>query len=193
MTWATIHYQSESTMAVEFGFAERQKDAIKAMTGAEWDKSSKRWLVPVARLGDVVKLFWPELSIDYMVLRARDQALVRMFEGYVAMGVRFDVNNGKVVCDQPLLNEWLAANATVLHVNALHVALNTKKSTVKSMEAAVVAPTHVETPIAESGRVSASHTANGDIALWLRGTANAAKREERKGEMLKRKRRRPVA
>lgn len=178
MTWATIHYVTESTMAVEFGFAERQKNAIKEMTGAEWDKSSKRWLVPVARLGEVVKLFWPELTLDYMVLRARDQALARMFAGYMAMGVRFDVSNGKVVCDHAVLNEWLAANATVLHVNALPPA-QTAIERRKTAAGGILAQNYAEAPSVDSEPVSDSQEESRGVALWLRGVQNAATAEEK--------------
>lgn len=194
MTWATIHYATESTMAVEFGYAERQKEAIAAMTGAEWDKPSKRWLVPVARLGEVVKLFWPSVTIDYMVLRARDHALVRMFAGYLAMGVRFDVSNGKVVCDHAVLNEWFAANATVLHVNALQTAQKGPVCVSMSYPTPSDCALSGATPVQPSEALAPSpanrRDAKGaDLELWLKGSLNAAKREEAKGEMLKRKRR----
>lgn len=197
MTWATIHYVNETTMAVEFGYAERQKEAIAAMTGAEWDSDTRRWLVPLGRLGDVARLFFPNLTFDYRVLRARDHALVRVFENYMAMGVRFDVAANKVVCDQPLLNQWFAANSTELHVNALRIAqertTDPKKTTCESTERPRIdvssqnGQIHAEAHNVESRPVSASQGANGDIALWLRGAQNAAKREEDKAAMLKRK------
>lgn len=204
MTWATIHYVNETTMAVEFGYAERQKDAIAAMTGAEWDKSSRRWLVPVGRLGEVSKLFFPNLTFDYRVLRARDHALIRMFENYMAMGVRFAVVAGKVACDQPLLNEWFASNSTVLHVNALLSATDNKKMTSEATERPRIDvlsqndQIHVGAHIVESKSVSASHTAskqatdsqpqNRDIALWLKGVQNAVKNEERKAQLRRKQR-----
>jgi len=194
MTWATIHYVTESTMAVEFVFAKRQTDAIAAMPGAEWDKSTLRWLVPVARLGDVAKLFWPSVTFDYRVLRARDHALVRMFAGYMAMGVRFDVAGDKVVCDQPLLNEWFATNATVLHVNASHDAQ-------KAVERTGTPVAHPRSyPTLNDG---ASNGGNGgkpsqalepaqsirrgvDLSLWLTGVQNAVKQAEKKEQMIRR-------
>lgn len=204
MTWATIHYVTESTMAVEFVFAKRQKDAIAAMPGAEWDKSTLRWLVPVARLGDVAKLFWPSVTFDYRVLRARDHALVRMFAGYMAMGVRFDVAAGKVVCDHAALNEWFATNATVLHVNALALALKQARTAQNGSECASRSyPTsnsgapNGDDPGKPSQALETSppnrRDAKGaDLELWLKGSLNAAKREEAKGEMLKRKRQQKV-
>lgn len=197
MTWATIHYVTESTMAVEFGYAERQKDAIAAMPAAEWDKPSKRWLVPVARLGDVVKLFWPSVTLDYDVLRARDHALVRMFRDYMAMGVRFAVSNGKVVCDHAVLNEWLAANATVLHVNALQTAQNGPECVSRSYPTPIDGAPNGDNPGKPSQALEPSppnrRDAKGaDLELWLKGSLNAAKREEAKGEMLKRKRQQKV-
>lgn len=192
MTWATIHYVSDSTIAVEFGYAETQKDAIKRMAGAEWDKSGKRWLVPLGKLGDVVKLFFPSVTLDYAVLRARDEQMIRMFEGYMAMGIRFDVAGGKVVCDNPLINEHLSASSTALHVNALQAAQ--RRMTCEETERPridverQIDQMDVSAQKIESRPVSVAAQANGDIGLWLRGVVNASKAAERKSELLRRKR-----
>lgn len=196
MTWATIHYLTDSTMAVEFPFSQRHKTAIAQMTGAEFDGATKRWDVPVARLGDVVTFFWPNVTIDYAVLRARDEQLQAMFRGYRDMGVRFDVVGGKVVCDHAVLNDWFAAHSMALHVNALLVVLQSsdiKKEAPKPTERPRIdakrqdGQNHVAPTIVESRPVSASQTGNGDIALWLRGVVNAQKREDAKADMLRRK------
>ena len=188
MTWATIHYVTESTMAVEFVFAKRQTDAIAAMPGAEWDKSTLRWLVPVARLGDVAKLFWPSVTFDYRVLRARDHALVRMFAGYMAMGVRFDVSNGKVVCDHAVLNEWFAANSTVLHVNALQTAQNGPECVSRSYptlnDGASNGATHGKP--SQALEPAQSIRRGVDLSLWLTGVQNAVKQAEKKEQMIRR-------
>jgi len=52
MTHATIYHVSATTMAVEFDYDKDLKEAIAAMVGSEWDKPSKRWLLPISRLGD---------------------------------------------------------------------------------------------------------------------------------------------
>lgn len=203
MTWATIHYLTETTMAVEFGYAERQKEAIAAMPGAEWDKPSKRWLVPVARLGEIVKLFAYNVTLDYNVLRERDRQLKRLLQGYVNLGIRFDVAGGKVVCDHQILNEWFATNTTPLHVNALAGLLDTKKTSETAQNAAECVPRSYPTLIdgapnggngskpseaLGSSPANRRDTKGADLELWLKGSLNAAKREEAKGEMLKRKR-----
>ena len=196
MTWATIHYVSDSTIAVEFGYAETQKDAIKRMAGAEWDKSGKRWLVPLGKLGDVVKLFFPNVTLDYAVLRARDEQMIRMFEGYMAMGIRFDVAaqsadklptaGGKVVSDHALLNEWFKDHGTALHVNALMTCEASGRPRIDAERQ--IDQIDASAQKIESRPVSASQQANGDIGLWLRGVVNASKAAERKAEMLRRKR-----
>ena len=188
MTWATIHYVTESTMAVEFVFAKRQTDAIAAMPGAEWDKSTLRWLVPVARLGDVAKLFWPSVTFDYRVLRARDHALVRMFAGYMAMGVRFDVSNGKVVCDHAALNEWFAANSTVLHVNALQTAQNGPECVSRSYPALNDAASNGGNGSKPSQALEPAKSIRRgvDLSLWLTGVQNAVKQAEKKEQMIRR-------
>lgn len=186
MTWATIHYISDSTIAVEFGYAERQKDAIKRMAGAEWDKSGKRWLVPLGKLGDVVKLFFPSVTLDYAVLRARDEQMIRMFEGYMAMGIRFDVVGGKVVSDHALLNEWFATHGTALHVNALMTCEASGRPRIDVERQ--IDQMDVSAQKIESRPVSVAVQANGDIGLWLKGVVNASKAAERKAEILRRKR-----
>lgn len=186
MTWATIHYVSDSTIAVEFGYAETQKDAIKRMAGAEWDKSGKRWLVPLGKLGDVVKLFFPSVTLDYAVLRARDEQMIRMFEGYMAMGIRFDVAGGKVVSDHALLNEWFKDHGTALHVNALMTCEASGWPRIDSERQ--IDQIDVSAQKIESRPDSVAVQANGDIGLWLKGVVNASKAAERKTEMLRRKR-----
>lgn len=195
MTWATIHYLDSATMAVEFPYSQYHKDAISGISGAEFDKATKRWVVTVARLGDVVRLFWPNVTIDYAVLCARDEQLQAMFRGYMNTGVRFDVHGGEVVCDHALLNEWFAAHSTVLHVNALKAvqSSDSKKAFCKATEwplTALDSQGVTEAAKNDSGPVSASHKPNGDIELWLRGVVNAQKREERKADMLRKKRER---
>ncbi len=186
MTWATIHYISDSTIAVEFGYAETQKDAIKRMAGAEWDKSGKRWLVPLGKLGDVVKLFFPSVTLDYAVLRARDEQMIRMFDGYMAMGIRFDVAGGKVVSDHALLNEWFKDHGTALHVNALMTCEASGRPIIDSERQ--IDQIDVSAQKIESRPDSVAVQANGDIGLWLKGVVNASKAAERKAEMLRRKR-----
>lgn len=186
MTWATIHYVSDSTIAVEFGYAETQKDAIKRMAGAEWDKSGKRWLVPLGKLGDVVKLFFPNVTLDYRVMRARDEQMIRMFAGYRAMGVRFDVVGGKVVSDHALLNEWFKDHGTALHVNALMTCEASGWPRIDSERQ--IDQIDVSAQKIESRPDSVAVQANGDIGLWLKGVVNASKAAERKTEMLRRKR-----
>lgn len=116
--WATIHYVDATTMAVEFPFEAARKAAIGAMSGATWDKTSSRWKLPVQRLGDTVKLFWPNVTIDYEVLRARDEQIKRLIRQYMACGVRFNIVGGKVRCDHELLDNWLQKHGTSLHVQA---------------------------------------------------------------------------
>lgn len=203
MTWATIHYLTDSTMAVEFPFSQRHKTAIAQMTGAEFDGATKRWDVPVARLGDVVKLFWPNVTIDYAVLCARDEQLQAMFRGYRDMGVRFDVVAGKVVCDHAMLNDWFAEHSTALHVNALLAVDGAKKGDAKPTERPMPHSRSYPTPMTLSPngdtpvkpsealltpKAIQRDAKNADLAIWLQATQNAARREEAKADMLRRKR-----
>lgn len=177
MTHATIHHINAETMAVEFDYNKDLKDTIAAMIGSEWDKPSKRWLLPIARLGDVVKLFWPNVTLDYDVLRARDEQLKRMFRQWQTLGVRFWLEAGKVQCDHALLNEWFAANGNKLHAVALEAALSEQPAPAP-VRVATTPPAEVDDP---------------GLALWLRGAKNAVVAEEKKTAMLAAKKRKRVA
>lgn len=176
MTHATIHHINASTMAIEFAYDKDLKEAIAAMLGSDWDKPTKRWLLPVARLGDVVRLFWPNVTLDYDVLRSRDEQLKRMFRQYQQSGVRFWLDDGRVHCDHALLNEWFAANGNKLHAAALEA--------VQAEQPARATLFKVDYPIADKD--------DPGLALWLRGVKNARVAVEKKTAMLaakKRKRR----
>lgn len=164
-THATIRLIDASTVSIEMSpFSEFHKDKIKALFGSEWNK--KLWLVPLCRLGDVVKIFIPHVSIDYDVLRARDVQLCQVFRQYMACGVQFDVVGGKVVSDHPLLNEWLVESSSQLHVNALEAARKPQ-------------PAPVELPVDNYATVPTRL----DTALW-NGIQNASKAKARKEKIL---------
>ena len=174
MTTTTIHHIDSTTLAVAFDFDATKKEVVAAMTGAQWQKAEKRWTLPVARLGDVVKLFWPDVSIDYDVLRARDEQLRRLFRQYRACGVTFAIVAGKVTCDHDVLNGWFAAHGNALHVQALQDVL-----------------------LEVSAAARPKKPATGDyddrmISLLLRGVQNAVKAEEKKAAMLAGMKRRKV-
>lgn len=176
-THATIHHINAEIMAVEFDYNKDLKDAIAAMIGSDWDKPNKRWLLPIARLGDVVKLFWPNVTLDYDVLRARDEQLKRMFRQWQALGVNFRIEQGKVRCSHFLLDEWFAAHGTKLHTVALEAVLGEQPAPATLFK--------VATPTAEVD--------DPGLALWLRGAKNAAVAEGKKVAMLAAKKRKRVA
>lgn len=119
MTHATVHYMDAYTFTVEFPYRPSLKEAIASMSGANWNKASKRWHVPIARLGDVVKLFYPNVTLDYAVLVVRDEQMQRVLRQYMNCGVRFSVVGGKVACDHEVLNNWFMQNSSSLWVAAL--------------------------------------------------------------------------
>lgn len=178
MTHATIHHINAETMAVEFDYNKDLKDTIAAMIGSDWDKPNKRWLLPIARLGDVVKLFWPNVTLDYDVLRARDEQLKRMFRQWQTLGVQFWLEQGKVQCSHALLNEWFATNGNKLHAVALEAVL------AEPVPAPATLP-QVDYPIADKD--------DPGLTIWLRGVKNARVAEEKKAAMLAAKKRKRVA
>ena len=177
MTHATIYYIDPSLMAVEFEFDATKKNAVARLVGAQWQKENGRWNVPVARLGDVVRIFFPDVTIDYEVLRARDEQLRRMFRQYRTMGVVFALTDGKVTCDHAVLNSWFAANANVLHAQALaHVLSEDAKP--------VVIPPLSSAPAPAEDRM---------LTLVLKGVKNAQIAKEKKDAMIANLRRNRVA
>ena len=167
---ATIHYIDSTTLAVAFDYDATKKEAVAALTGAQWQKTTKRWLLPVARLGDVVKLFWPDVSIDYDVLCARDEQLRRMFRQYQACGVTFAVEAGRVTCDHYILNGWFLAHGNALHAQALQYVLNEAKATPRARN--------------QAQRQAEMQAEDEALARWLKGVKNAAKNEDRKAAMI---------
>lgn len=173
MTHATIRHIDSGTMSVEFVFDKELKDAVAGITGATWQKKSKLWIVPVAALGQVVKLFWPDVSIDYDVLRDRDEQLRRMFRQYRQLGVRFWIDGNKVACDNTALNDYFAAHTTVLHVQALEHVLAEPARRRQARRKIEVQPA----PDAER------------LQMWLTGVQNAVDNEEKTQAMIANQRR----
>lgn len=169
MSWATITLYGSNTVAVRFApYHVAVKNRLKALA-ERWDSTQKRWLVPLHRLSDVVGIFWPQVTLDYAVLVARDQALRQMLAGYMAMGIQFDVVHDKVVCDHAVLNAWFAQHSTALHVQALRD---------------LWANPGVKRPVS-AVKWTADETG---LALWLRGVQNAKRRAGYKSRLEKRRR-----
>jgi len=161
MTHVTIHYLDTTTMALDFPFDADKKAAVAAIVGATWDKKPKRWNVPLARLGDVVKLFWPDVSIDYGVLVARDEQLKRMFRQYIAAGVRFAARDGAIWCDNDILCTYMQKVGTALHVQALTMVL---AEPARVQPAMVTDTPHIETEDDRKMKIIITGTQNAKIA-----------------------------
>ena len=169
MTHATIYYIDPSLMAVEFEFDATKKNSVARLVGAQWQKETGRWAVPVARLGDVVRIFFPDVTIDYDVLRARDEQLRRMFRQYRTMGVVFALTDGKVTCDHAVLNSWFAANANVLHAQALAHVLS------EDAKPVAIPPPSNAAPAPAEDRM---------LKILLKGVKNAQIADEKKKAMI---------
>lgn len=177
MTYATIRYIDSGTMAVEFPFDATLKDAIAGITGATWQKKEKQWIVPVASLGQIVKLFWPDVSIDYDVLRARDEQLRRMFRQYQSMGVRFWIDGNNVACDNMALSSYFATHSTVLHAQALEHVLAEPPHQRNRRRA-------INVPVAPNAE---------RLQMWLTGAQNAVDNEEKARAIIANRRRTKAA
>ncbi len=113
---AAIVYQDERSVAVYFQYDPARKESVKALYGTQWSKSQRCWLVPLARLGELMKIFMPYVEIDYEVLCARDRQIARMFRQYRVMGVVFWEVNGRLRSNNAQLDEYYAKRGTALHV-----------------------------------------------------------------------------
>lgn len=75
MSSATIRTYSDKLCVVEFTYSARQKDAIKALAGAEFD--GEQWIVPVMHL-PTLKTIFTKLTVEPAVVEAYHALLQRM-------------------------------------------------------------------------------------------------------------------
>lgn len=77
MIKATIRAYRDKLCIVEFGYNPGQKDAIKALAGAEFD--GERWIVPVMHL-PTLKTIFAKLTVEPAVVEAYHRLLQRMVD-----------------------------------------------------------------------------------------------------------------
>lgn len=109
-----IRLHDSVTIAVD-GATRYHGAKLTEIPNREFIKSGSRWLVPLSRLGAVIGIVGQQnVSIDYDVLKARDEQLRRIVAQYAAVGVRIWNDGGKLATDHPLLTQALQPIAPLL-------------------------------------------------------------------------------
>ena len=97
MTGTTIFLHDEGTLRISFPYSQTAVDAMKTVDGATWDKASKTWRAPVAKLDAVLRAF-PDAALAPEVALAGPPVLpIQHFaETCAAAGVTLTVDGAQV-------------------------------------------------------------------------------------------------
>jgi len=97
MTGVTIFLHDEGTLRISFPYSQTAVDAMKTVDGATWDKASKTWRAPVAKLDAVLRVF-PDAALAPEVALAGPPVLpIEHFaETCAAAGVSLSINGAQV-------------------------------------------------------------------------------------------------
>lgn len=159
------------TIRLEFSYSAAAVARVKALPGATWDKESKTWSVPLARLRRIVDEF-PAATVDPACVEARLQQWRRLVIRFNRLGVWFALaHDGVTVVPTgagvaPAFTDWVAA-----HSEILARFLGDQVSPVRNAQATWEAePSH------------------GDRLIHA-GIQNAARVEDRRAEMAEQRRR----
>ena len=93
----TIFLHDEGTLRISFPYSQTAVDAMKTVDGATWDKASKTWKAPIAKLDAVLRVF-PDAALAPEVALAGPAKLpIEHFaETCAAAGVTLTVNGAQV-------------------------------------------------------------------------------------------------
>ena len=69
MIGTTIFLHDEGTLRISFPYSQTAVDAMKSIDGATWDKASKTWRAPIAKLDAVLRVF-PDAALAHEVALA---------------------------------------------------------------------------------------------------------------------------
>lgn len=97
MIGTTIFLHDEGTLRVSFTYSQTAVDAMKTVNGATWDKASKTWRAPLAKLDAILRIF-PDAALAPEVALAGPPVLpIQHFaETCAAAGVTLTVNGAQV-------------------------------------------------------------------------------------------------
>ena len=93
----TIFLHDEGTLRISFPYSQTAVDAMKTVDGATWDKASKTWRTPLAKLDAVLRVF-PDAALAPEVALAGPPVLpIQHFaETCAAAGVALTVTGNRV-------------------------------------------------------------------------------------------------
>ena len=97
MTAVTIFLHDEGTLRISFPYSQTAVDAMKTVDGATWDKASKTWRAPLAKLDAVLRVFPDSALAPEVALAGPTKLPIQNFaETCAAAGVTLTVNGAQV-------------------------------------------------------------------------------------------------
>ena len=97
MTAVTIFLHDEYTLRISFPYSQTAVDAVKTIDGATWDKASKTWRAPLAKLDAVLRAFPDAAMAPEVALAGPTKLPIEHFaETCAAAGVTLTVNGAQV-------------------------------------------------------------------------------------------------
>lgn len=196
MTHANITHIDGNTMAVRMDmYNARLKDEVKALAGAIYENGA--WLLSPMHLSRLKPLF-SRMTVEPAVVEAYHAALCRMMDDLSGSLHRKGALGQHIAEVMELHAAGIAAIRAKGYVQPL--ASDAKKEAIERpipLSRSYPTPTNLsfdgDTPVKPSEALLTSKAIrrdakNADLAVWLQATQNAVKKEERKADMLRRKR-----
>lgn len=97
MTTTTIFLHDAATLRISFPYSQTAVDAMNTVDGATWDKASKTWRAPLAKLDAVLRVFPDSALAPEVALAGPAKLPIEHFaETCAAAGVTLTVNGAQV-------------------------------------------------------------------------------------------------
>ncbi len=98
MTAVTIFLHDEYTLRISFPYSQTAVDAVKTVDGATWDKASKTWRAPLAKLDAVLRAFPDAAMAPEVALAGPAKLPIEHFaETCAAAGVTLAIHGARVL------------------------------------------------------------------------------------------------
>ena len=93
----TIFLHDEGTLRISFPYSQTAVDTMKTVDGATWDKASKTWRAPLAKLDAVLRAFPDAAMAPEVALAGPPKLPIEHFaETCAAAGVTLTINGAQV-------------------------------------------------------------------------------------------------
>ena len=94
----TIFLHDDGTLRISFPYSQTAVDAVKTIDGATWDKASKTWRAPLAKLDAVLRAFPDAAMAPEVALAGPTKLPIEHFaETCAAAGVTLAINGAQVL------------------------------------------------------------------------------------------------